>query len=74
MQRSITTRLVAMFALAALLTLAKDSRPYARAFAVKGLGGLKDPAAVPTLVQLLATAERAVVIEAIRALGRIGDA
>ena len=34
-------------ALTALLTLAKESHPYTRAFAAKGLGGLKDASAVP---------------------------
>ena len=61
-------------ALPALLTLAKDPHPYTRAFAAKGLGGLQGriggadadrPAA--------ASAEQAVVIESVRALGRIGD-
>ena len=61
-------------ALAALLTLAKEAHPYTRAFAVKGLGGLKDASAVPTLVGLLSSRDRAVVIETVRALGRIGDA
>jgi len=58
---------------AALLTLAREAPPYTRAFAVKGLGALKDRAAVPTLVPLVAGADRAVAIEAVRALGRIGD-
>ena len=48
-------------ALAALLTLAKDPHPYTRAFAAKGLGGLKDASAVPTLLALLASGDRAVV-------------
>src|SRR6185503_16551534 len=60
-------------ALPALLTLAKDPHPYARAFAAKGLGGLKDASAVPTLIGLAGSAEPAVVIESVRALGRIGD-
>jgi HEAT repeat protein/cyclophilin family peptidyl-prolyl cis-trans isomerase len=59
--------------LAALLTFAKDSNPYARAFAVKGLGALKDRSAVPALMNLLTSGERPVLIETIRALGRIGD-
>ena len=37
-------------ALGALLALAKDPHPYTRAFAAKGLGGLKDASAVPTLL------------------------
>jgi HEAT repeat protein/cyclophilin family peptidyl-prolyl cis-trans isomerase len=60
-------------ALPALLTLAKDSSPYTRAFAVKGLGALSDRAALPVLMPLLSSGDHAVLIEAIRALGRIGD-
>src|SRR5262245_38374092 len=60
-------------ALPALLTLAKDSNPYARAFAVKGLGTIGDPSALPTLMPLLTSGERSVLIETIRALGKIGD-
>ena len=43
---------------AALLTLAKDAHPYTRAFAVKGLGALKDRAAVPALMPLLSSGDR----------------
>ena len=53
-------------ALTALLTLARDANPYTRAFAVKGLGGLKAVAAGParlacrrSLIPLLASGERA---------------
>jgi len=60
-------------ALPALLTLAKDPHPYTRAFAAKGLGGLKDASAVSTLVALLAANDIGVVIESVRALGRIGN-
>jgi HEAT repeat protein/cyclophilin family peptidyl-prolyl cis-trans isomerase len=60
-------------ALPALLTLAKDPHPYTRAFAAKGLGGLKDKSAVSTLVGLLGSSDTAVVVESVRALGRIGD-
>jgi HEAT repeat protein/cyclophilin family peptidyl-prolyl cis-trans isomerase len=60
-------------ALPALLTFAKDANPYARAFAAKGLGALKDRAALPVLAPLLTSGDRGVLIEAIRALGRIGD-
>jgi len=60
-------------ALPALLSLAKDSNPFARAFAVKGLGALKDHAAMPVLLTLLSSGDRGVLIETIRALGRIGD-
>ena len=61
-------------ALPALLTLAKDAHPYTRAFAVKGLGGIKDRAALPVLMPLLTSGTRAVLIQTIRALARIGDA
>ena len=61
-------------ALPALLTLANESHPYTRAFAAKGLGGLKDASAVPALIGLLSSSDGSVVIESIRALGRIGDA
>ena len=60
-------------ALPALLTLAKDQNPYARAFAVKGLAALKDRAALPVLMPLMSSGERTVLIETVRALGRIGD-
>jgi HEAT repeat protein/cyclophilin family peptidyl-prolyl cis-trans isomerase len=60
-------------ALQALLTLAKDANPYTRAFAVKGLGAIKDRAALPVLTPLLTSGTRNVLIETIRALGRIGD-
>ena len=59
--------------LAALMALAREPHPYTRAFAVKGLGALKDRTAVPVLVPLVSGPDRAVAIEAIRALGRIGD-
>ena len=61
-------------ALPALLVLAKEPDPYARAFAVKGLGALKDRAAVPVLLPLISSRDSAVQVEAIRALGKIGDA
>ncbi len=60
-------------ALPALLTLAKDGNPYARAFAVKGLAALKDKSALPVLTPLLTSGDRAVLIETVRALGSIGD-
>ena len=63
-------------ALPALLTLAGSENPYTRTFAVKGLGGLRDPAAVPVLLPLIdpSRATSGTTIEAIRAMGRIGDA
>jgi HEAT repeat protein/cyclophilin family peptidyl-prolyl cis-trans isomerase len=60
-------------ALGALLALAQDPHPYTRTFAAKGLGGLKDGSAVPTLMNLIASGELAVVTESVRALGRIGN-
>jgi HEAT repeat protein/cyclophilin family peptidyl-prolyl cis-trans isomerase len=59
--------------LPALLTLAKDPHAYTRAFAVKGLAALKSPTALPVLMPLLTSGERSVLIETVRALGRIGD-
>ena len=46
-------------ALPALLALAGDSNPYTRAFAVKGLGALKDRTAVPVILPLLSSRDRA---------------
>jgi HEAT repeat protein/cyclophilin family peptidyl-prolyl cis-trans isomerase len=60
-------------ALPALLTLARDQHPYTRAFAVKGLAGLKARSALPVLMPLVSSGERAVLIETVRALGAIGD-
>ena len=60
-------------ALPALMTLAKEAHPYTRAFAVKGLGGLKDRQALPVLMPLLSSGTRAVLVQTVRALGRIGD-
>ncbi|RPI52002.1 MAG: hypothetical protein EHM55_17570 [Acidobacteria bacterium] len=63
-------------ALPALLALAQSDSPSTKAFAVKGLGGLRDAAAVPALLPLIdpARATSGVAIEAIRAMARIGDA
>src|SRR3954467_72815 len=60
-------------ALPALLALAKEPNPYTRAFAVKGLAALKDRSALPVLLPLMSSGERSVLIETVRALGRIGD-
>jgi HEAT repeat protein/cyclophilin family peptidyl-prolyl cis-trans isomerase len=60
-------------ALPALLALARDSNPYTRAFAVKGLAALKDRSAVPVLLPLMSSGDRGVLVETVRALGRIGD-
>ena len=63
-------------ALPALLSLARSNSAYTQAFAIKGLAALKDPAALPVLLPLIdpARADSAVTLEAIRAVGRIGDA
>jgi cyclophilin family peptidyl-prolyl cis-trans isomerase/HEAT repeat protein len=63
-------------ALPALLTLAGVESTHTRTFAVKGLGGLRDPSAVPVLLPLIepSRATSGTTIEAIRAMGRIGDA
>lgn len=63
-------------ALPALLTLARADNPFTQAFAIKGLGALRDPSAVPLLLPLIepSRATSAPTIEAIRAMGRIGDA
>jgi HEAT repeat protein/cyclophilin family peptidyl-prolyl cis-trans isomerase len=57
----------------ALRELLSAPHVYARAFAVKGLGGTRDRTAVPQLLPLLDSPDRLVAIEAARALGRIGD-
>src|SRR5262245_66019869 len=57
----------------ALLTLVQETQPHTRAFAIKGLGALKARAAVPTLVPLVSMRDRALAVESVRALGRIGD-
>src|SRR5262249_41953069 len=56
-----------------LIALSKDFDPYTRAFAAKGLGALKDRAAVPALMPLLSSGAPPVVIEVVRALGKIAD-
>jgi HEAT repeat protein/cyclophilin family peptidyl-prolyl cis-trans isomerase len=60
-------------ALPALLTLAKENNAYTRSFAVKGLAALKDRTALPILTPLLSSGQRSVLIQTVRALGRIGD-
>src|SRR6185369_7886919 len=56
-----------------LMALAGDGNPYTRAFAIKGLGAIKDRAATRVLVPLVASRDFSVAVEAIRALGKIGD-
>jgi HEAT repeat protein/cyclophilin family peptidyl-prolyl cis-trans isomerase len=60
--------------LPALLALVKDSRPYTRAFAAKGLGAMKDPSAATALLPLVSASDAWVAIEAARSLGRLRDA
>jgi cyclophilin family peptidyl-prolyl cis-trans isomerase/HEAT repeat protein len=62
-------------ALPALVALAGSPGAYTRAFAAKGLGALKDPSAVAALLPMLDASRpvSGVTIEAIRALGRLGD-
>jgi cyclophilin family peptidyl-prolyl cis-trans isomerase/HEAT repeat protein len=61
-------------ALQALLSLVKESHPYTRAFAAKGLGAMKDRATVAALLPLVTDSDRSVAIEAVRSLARTGDA
>ncbi len=56
-----------------LLSFARESVGYARSFAIKGLGALKNRAAVPVLLPLLASGDRMAIVEVVRSLGRIGD-
>lgn len=60
-------------ALPALMTLAEDTHPYARAFAVKGLGAINAPSTASSLMPLVSSPDKLVAIEAVRALGRVGD-
>jgi cyclophilin family peptidyl-prolyl cis-trans isomerase/HEAT repeat protein len=60
--------------LPALQALARDADPYTRAFAIKGLGALKDRSSVTMMLPLLTSQDLGVQIEVIRALGKIGDA
>jgi cyclophilin family peptidyl-prolyl cis-trans isomerase/HEAT repeat protein len=61
-------------ALPALQALARDADPYTRAFAIKGLGALKDRGSVAMMLPLITSPDVGVQVEAIRALGKIGDA
>lgn len=62
-------------ALGALMTLARTDTRVTRAFAIRGLGALKDRAATDVLLPLLTSGrhDRAITIQAIRAVGQIGD-
>jgi HEAT repeat protein/cyclophilin family peptidyl-prolyl cis-trans isomerase len=57
----------------ALTSLVNDPRPYTRAFAVKGLGDLKDRASVAVVLPLADGPDEMVAIEAVRALGKLGE-
>ncbi len=59
----------------ALLAVLKSGGVYARGFAARGLGTLKERAAVPALIALAVPAREVSgpAVEAIRALGQIGD-
>ena len=63
-------------ALPALRTLARAGGSVGRAFAARGLGGLKDRDAVPLLVEMAGNwrADARVAVSAVRALGQVGDA
>lgn len=61
-------------ALPALRSLASDPHPYTRSFAVRALGALKDRESVPLLLPMVVGNDRAVAIQAVEALGSIGDA
>jgi len=63
-------------ALPALLTLVRDSHPYTRAFAAKGLGAMGNagvPLAGAALLPLVEGADKGVAVEAIRSLARLHD-
>ncbi|MGE3511598.1 MAG: HEAT repeat domain-containing protein, partial [Vicinamibacterales bacterium] len=63
----------------ALLTLARESHPYTRAFAVRGLGavgraaGRNDGSVVTLLTSLASGDDRMTAVEAIRALARLAE-
>ncbi|MBE3072767.1 MAG: HEAT repeat domain-containing protein [Acidobacteria bacterium] len=62
-------------ALPALLTFARSQGSITRAFAVRGLGALKDPSAVDVLLPIAQdwARDRRVALMAVRALAEIGD-
>lgn len=60
--------------LQALLALARETHPYTRAFAAKGLGAINERAAGAALLPMATAPERLVAIEAIRSLGRLREA
>jgi cyclophilin family peptidyl-prolyl cis-trans isomerase len=60
-------------ALPALRTLATDPQPFTKGFAIKGLAALRDRASIPMLISLASAGDSVPAVEAVRALGRIGD-
>jgi HEAT repeat protein/cyclophilin family peptidyl-prolyl cis-trans isomerase len=57
-----------------LLAAAGSNDPLSRALAARGLGALKDPAAVEVVAPLVRDRNEAVVVSALRALAVLGDA
>src|SRR5512139_2992102 len=57
-----------------LVAAASSDDPLSRALAARGLGALKDAAALEVLLPLARDPDEAVAIQALRALGAIGDA
>jgi cyclophilin family peptidyl-prolyl cis-trans isomerase len=57
-----------------LLAAASSDDPLSRALAARGLGALKDPAAVEVLAPLARDPDEGVALQALRALGVLGDA
>ena len=68
-------RIEDMRAAPALIALAGSDSAYAKAFAIKGLGQLREASAMPLLLPLIdpGRTPTTATIEAIRAAGRIGD-
>jgi cyclophilin family peptidyl-prolyl cis-trans isomerase/HEAT repeat protein len=59
--------------LPALRALVRDPHANTRFFAIKGLGVLRDRSATTLLLPLVGQADQRAALEAVRALGRIGD-
>ncbi len=57
-----------------LLSAAASNDPLSRALGARGLGALKDPAAIEALAPLVRDGSEGVVVSALRALGTLGDA
>jgi len=56
-----------------LVAAASSSDPLSRALAARGLGALKDPAALDVVAPLLRDRDQQVAVNALRAVGAIGD-